>query len=242
MKTSTLLLSAVLALAGTASSFGQVITHETVSGWNRVSNVNFQQGKAYGQTMTLPSATSAIRSMTWRFFGSESSPVSTASTVDAYFAEWTPGFLPFFGSPSGSALWSQMDIEIPAFGSGNYDVNLIPNLMTDPLKSYVMILVADSVNSNLQIALADTQDKFTYGVGVQSNSSVTNYTSLTSTPLIAQNGDWVFSTIIIADSILTPIPESGTVAVLFAGFLAVGLGLRRRNHAARRAADLLVAA
>ena len=57
--------------------------------------------------------------------------MNTVSTVDAYFAEWTPGFLPFFGSPSGSVLWSQMDIEIPAFGSGNYDVSLIPNLMTD---------------------------------------------------------------------------------------------------------------
>ena len=48
-----------------------------------------------------------------------------------------------------------------------------------------------------------------------------------------QGFDWAFAQLTIADSVLTPIPETGTVAVVFAGALVAGLAVRRRIRAQR---------
>ena len=231
MKTSTLLFSAALALSSAASSFGQVITTlETVTAWNGTSNLNFQVGQPISQTMKLPVATPAIYSMSWRFFASVNNPVTSISVLDAYFAEWNTSL----NSPTGSPLWSSTNVTLPAFGSGNYDLVLTPNLLTDPTKTYAMILIGTSLSANLQVAIADTANNFTYGRAARLvEDPAFSYNQLTTVSSNIPGGDWVFSQIIISDSVLTPIPETGSVAVAFAGMLVAGLGLRRRYSARR---------
>lgn len=234
MKTSTLLLSAALALGSAASASAQVITTlETVTAWNGTSNLNFQVGQPISQTMKLPVATPAIYSMSWRFFASGSNPVNSVSTLDAYFAEWNTST----NSPTGAPLWSSTGLEIPAFGSGIYDLVLTPNLLTNPTKTYAMILLGTALSANLQVAIADTANNFTYGRAARLvEDPAYSYADLTAVSSNIPGGDWVFSQIVIADQVLTPIPETGTVAVAFAGIVVAGLGLRRRRHAESRAA------
>lgn len=237
MKTSTLLLSAALALASTASSFGQVITFETMTAWTGARSTLLTNG-AIVQTMKLPEETPAIHSMTWRF--TTPTTVTATSSIEAYFVQWFPGDDPTTldvveqTGPTGSILWSQA-ITLPTY-TGTYDLKLTPNLLTDASKSYAMILRGVNMSTGVQVANVDDSDAFIYGQNHRLASGATSFAALSGLSYTAPGFDWGFYQIVIADSILTPIPETGTVAIVFAGALVAGLGLRRRRHAESRAA------
>jgi hypothetical protein len=232
MKASTLLLSAALALGSAASASAQVITtFETLSAWS-LSNAtsSFSTNSALVQTFQLPAAAPVIYQMAWHFVTPAGQSVSSSSTLDAYVTLWNTAT----NRPSGAPIWSALSVVMPAYGSGSYNLQLTPDLLTDSSLTYAMILRGTSVASNVHIANADQDDGFEYGQNFRRSTGATSFASLSGLNYQTPGEDWGFSTLSISDS-LVPIPETGTVAVVFAGVLVAGLGVRRRLLAKREA-------
>ncbi|MBC8010926.1 MAG: hypothetical protein H7067_12615 [Burkholderiales bacterium] len=220
MKASTLLLSAGLALTSAGVCSAQVITtFETVTAWDISGATNsFGTGTAIAQTFQLPGA-SKIVSMSWHFV--TPSNVIGTSTLEAYLTEWNTTT----NKPTGAAIWSDLTASLPAYGNGFHDLTLTPNFVTDAGITYAMILRGTAVANRVHISNADLADDFSYGRNYRAGLGATSFASLAGLTYDVPGQDWGFSQITLE---LTPIPETGTVAVVFVGALVAGLSLRRR--------------
>lgn len=205
----------------------QVQTFETISA-SSGSVTAFTTGKALTQTF---SSLTLVQSMTYRF-ASASPAHFSGTTLNAYFTEWNPTT----NTSVGSALLST-SITIPNYASfadfggefdfyRGFDYQFTLNQVTDPSKTYAMVLVGTSPTT-IGLLNIDNADLFAYG----SNSyrqGVASFSSLaTAATTLSPGLDWGFSQIAVVTYSATPVPEPQTAAAVLAVMFVAGLVGRR---------------
>lgn len=212
-----LLLAAASCGALVSSSRAQLVTYETVSSYNGSGLAGFGSGTARFETFTN---IEAISSLTYNFFKSGVS--STTSTFNATFSEWTGASwstVQNFGSfvVPDSSSWSSLTNGNGTFATHAQTFNFGTLLVTDPLKTYGLILTNTGAATN-------------FGIGVVSNAFAYG-----STGIFETNDDYTFSQIVVVPGgnfvPVTPVPEPATVASMLGATLVAGLvGLRVRQR------------
>lgn len=224
--TKTLSIFAATLFAFVGSARAQLVTYETISSWTG-SVITLTSGQAYAQTF---SNVSQVASMTY-LFASYNNVGTAAATFSASFVEWNTTT-----NTAGAVVQSLGTLTVPAsntwtdFVAGDegsiytYGLEVTLNEVTDPLKSYALVLTSNQTRTLMGFTLTNS-DAFSHGYAYSNG----NYTGL----------DWGFSQLVVEPAGLTPIPESGTVAGIAAGVLVAGLvgfRLRQRKQAALVAA------
>ncbi len=219
------LLGCFVALALPARA--QLQTFETVSG-SEGSVTTFSTDKALIQTFAN---LSLVQSMTYRFASTSGSNFA-GTTLNAYFTEWNPTT-----NTSIGAAFSSSSVSVPNFNSfttystvgGDYrgfDYQFTLNQVTDPTKTYAMVLVGTAPTS-IGLLNIDTVDQFSFGDN-RSRSGISSFSSLaTAGPTQSPGFDWGFSQIAVTPYAASPVPEPQTAAAVIAVLFVAGLVGRR---------------
>lgn len=232
----------LLAMLGTclATSFGQVQTYETQTGYlGSVSTFGASgSSQTRGQVFT---DVSSVASLTYNFFVG-SATTSTETTLTATFGRWNSGTNSFYAGttvsfgtitvpPSDGAGWTNALVDYDGVNHGSYLnysqtfdfaalasplVDSTYGYLTDPNYEYALMLTnTTGVVTNLGLGLSN-DDIFSHGYAKGSSDY-----------------DYVFSTISITpgDVSIPSIPESSTVAAMIAVAFVAGLaGFRLRQR------------
>lgn len=249
MKISALVLSASFLLGGVAPVVAQV----SIDTLPETSYVPLAFGRPVAQTFVVP-AGYRVDSVTWRFFnlsGLATTSSAAASTLNVYFAEWNVStdkpFNRAIVAMAGTTSNVGSSYQVPSIAAGShYDFvfSTLPIPAAGPEsaeKTYVAILSprVNTFDSTIQVGLNSTTDEYPTGEAFRretssgaGQSTLAAMAAGAAPAFTARDFDWAFADITIS---LTPVPETGTVAVAFAGVLVAGLAARRRFQAKRAA-------
>lgn len=247
MKTTVRLLLTALGLAAASTANAQ-LPGDTYTPNNTNNTITATAiggaSNGYVQTMRFASAaplgTDTFSSVQIFFTSEGGNPVTGVNNIDVYFSEWTPSVAGqanrTLGNIIGPALFSQ-SISLGAYGLSTF-ATVNPGVLIDPSKVYALTFVTVNTSSGFRVA-SDTlgSTNATTGVG-STNFFVEGRSFVSDNDGIATFGDLVASDftvfgqdLLFRNLILTPVPETGTVAVAFAGVLVAGLAVRRRMAA-----------
>lgn len=233
-----LLVLTITLAALTSAGRAQVLTADTLSSTAAASQFYVSSGSAMTQTF---SDISSIESLTFRMLADTSNTFGV-STVDYYFSEWDSDSSLATGTAiaegtanvDASSAWLAV-----TYGSTSYnysDVSLdLSSVATglDPAKTYAISFFNASGGSSYGLGRLDTSEYL--GGGIFFATGVTSGADL---KIQSEINDSPQGLLFSAES-LSPVPESGTTAVLFAGMFVMGLvgwRLRQRRQAIRATA------
>jgi hypothetical protein len=228
-----LIVASSLAFLGTARA--QLVTYETISTWDG-SVSTFQKSISTASTRAeIFTKVLAISSITYTLF--PSSNQAAQGTLTAKFGEWNstskalvPGTITDFGSFTIPAynLWTGSvriydpvdPIDLSLYSDYSY-YNLVfsfPTLhLTDPTKSYAMVLKNTTSSTSSYALGVNALDPFSFG---QSFNGANTY-----------DEDYTFSQIVVVPlGNIVPVPEASTTAAFAAcGLVGALVALRRRQ-------------
>ncbi len=208
------------AFVGTASA--QFVTHTTLPTWTG-STTTLDAGSVYGQTL---SDILAVQQMTYRFVTSSTTPIS-ATTINASFVEWNnagaaTATLVDFGSvvipASSDPSWGTTSVGSTTFHT--YDYTFSVDLLNLSAASTYALIFSPTASTSLAFGLNN--------FGAASNFA-SGHAIISGWDQLPQ--DWAFQNVVyVPQGNFVPVPETSTVAVVFAAVLVAGLVFMRTRQ------------